>query len=74
MRKLASAASLKATTRQLAHPAVPDIQRAKCADVLNMDLLKPSLVKQDARNAPNSVVTAMDRQGGAQGLTPLPIL
>jgi GR25 family glycosyltransferase involved in LPS biosynthesis len=51
---------------------VPDIQLAKFADVLNMYLLTPSLVKQDARNAPNSVVTAMDRQGNAPPLaTPL---
>lgn len=39
---------------------VPDIQLAKFADVLNMYLLVPSLVKQDARNAPNSVVTVLD--------------
>lgn len=41
---------------------VPDIQLAKFGDVLNMYLLTPSLVKQDARNAPNSVVTVLDRQ------------
>lgn len=40
---------------------VPDIQLAKFADVLNMYLLVPSLVKQDARNAPNSVVTVLDK-------------
>jgi hypothetical protein len=40
---------------------VPDIQLAKFADVLNMYLLVPSLVKQDARNAPNSVVTVLDQ-------------
>ena len=41
---------------------VPDIQLAKFADVLNMYLIKPALVKQDARNAPNSVVTVLDQQ------------
>lgn len=41
---------------------VPDIQLAKFADVLNMYLIEPSLVKQDARNAPNSVVTVLDKQ------------
>ncbi|MCX7400765.1 MAG: hypothetical protein NT138_24065 [Planctomycetales bacterium] len=42
MRKLASAASLKATTRQLAHPAVPDIQRASAyqAGVVKTDELR----------------------------------
>jgi len=40
---------------------VPDIQLAKFADVLNMYLLVPSIVKQDARNAPNSVVTVLDQ-------------
>ena len=40
---------------------VPDIQLAKFADVLNMYLLGPSIVKQDARNAPNSVVTVLDK-------------
>lgn len=40
---------------------VPDIQLAKFADTLNMYLLVPSLVKQDARNAPNSVVTVLDK-------------
>ena len=41
---------------------VPDIQLAKFGDLLNMYLLTPSLVKQDARNAPNSVVTVLDQQ------------
>jgi GR25 family glycosyltransferase involved in LPS biosynthesis len=41
---------------------VPDIQLAKFGDVLNMYLIKPSIVKQDARNAPNSVVTVLDQQ------------
>lgn len=47
---------------------VPDIQLAKFADVLNMYLLVPSIVKQDARNAPNSVVTVLDKnaQNGRQ--------
>lgn len=40
---------------------VPDIQLAKFADVLNMYLLVPSIVKQDPRNAPNSVVTVLDK-------------
>ena len=40
---------------------VPDIQLARFADVLNMYLLQPTIVKQDARNAPNSVVTEMDK-------------
>jgi GR25 family glycosyltransferase involved in LPS biosynthesis len=40
---------------------VPDIQLAKFADVLNMYLLVPSLVQQDARNAPNSIVTVLDK-------------
>ena len=39
---------------------VPDIQLAKFADVLNMYLIVPSIVKQDAKNAPNSVVTVLD--------------
>ena len=53
---------------------VPDIQLAKFADVLNMYLIQPSIVKQDARNAPNSVVTAMDKQGvNAQPVTPLSV-
>jgi len=39
---------------------VPDIQLAKFADQLNMYLLVPSIVKQDARNAPQSVVTVLD--------------
>jgi len=30
--------------------------------VLNMYLLTPSIVKQDMRNAPNSVVTVLDQQ------------
>jgi len=41
---------------------VPDIQLAKFGDTLNMYLITPSLVKQDARNAPNSVVTVLDQQ------------
>ena len=41
---------------------VPDIQLAKFADVLNMYLLTPSIVKQDMNNAPNSVVTVLDQQ------------
>lgn len=41
---------------------VPDIQLAKFADVLNMYLLTPSIVKQDARNAPQSIVTVLDQQ------------
>ena len=41
---------------------VPDIQLAKFADVFNMYLLTPSIVKQDAQNAPNSVVTVLDQQ------------
>jgi GR25 family glycosyltransferase involved in LPS biosynthesis len=41
---------------------VPDIQLAKFADVLNMYLIVPSIVKQDARNAPKSVVTVLDSQ------------
>jgi len=41
---------------------VPDIQLAKFADMLNMYLLTPSIVKQDMRNAPNSVVTVLDQQ------------
>ena len=41
---------------------VPDIQLAKFADVLNMYLIQPQIVKQDARNAPNSVVTVLDQQ------------
>ena len=41
---------------------VPDIQLASFGDVLNMYLIKPSIVKQDARNAPNSVVTVLDQQ------------
>jgi hypothetical protein len=41
---------------------VPDIQLAKFADVFNMYLLTPSIVKQDARNAPHSVVTVLDQQ------------
>ena len=41
---------------------VPDIQLAKFGDVLNMYLIKPSIVKQDARNAPNSIVTVLDQQ------------
>jgi hypothetical protein len=41
---------------------VPDIQLAKFGDVLNMYLITPSLVKQDARNAPHSVVTVLDQQ------------
>ena len=41
---------------------VPDIQLAKFADVLNMYLIKPSLVKQDANNAPKSIVTVLDQQ------------
>lgn len=40
---------------------VPDIQLAKFADVLNMYLLVPSLVSQDARNAPHSIVTVLDK-------------
>jgi len=40
---------------------VPDIQLAKFADVLNMYLCVPSLVQQDARNAPNSIVTVLDK-------------
>ena len=40
---------------------VPDIQLAKFADVLNMYLLVPSLVQQDARNAPQSIVTVLDK-------------
>jgi hypothetical protein len=40
---------------------VPDIQLAKFADVLNMYLIVPSIVKQDARNAPISVVTVLDK-------------
>jgi GR25 family glycosyltransferase involved in LPS biosynthesis len=44
---------------------VPDIQLAKFADVLNMYLLVPSLVQQDARNAPNSVVTVLDKNAQA---------
>ena len=40
---------------------VPDIQLARFADVLNMYLLQPTIVKQDARNAPNSVVTELDK-------------
>ena len=39
---------------------VPDIQLAKFADVLNMYLVQPSLVRQDSRNAPHSLVTAID--------------
>jgi GR25 family glycosyltransferase involved in LPS biosynthesis len=39
---------------------VPDIQLARFADVLNMYLLQPTIVKQDPRNAPNSVVTELD--------------
>ena len=41
---------------------VPDIQLAKFADVLNMYLITPGIVKQDARNAPHSVVTVLDQQ------------
>ncbi len=41
---------------------VPDIQLASFGDVLNMYLIKPSIVRQDARNAPNSVVTVLDQQ------------
>jgi hypothetical protein len=41
---------------------VPDIQLAKFADVLNMYLLTPSIVKQDMHNAPISVVTVLDQQ------------
>ena len=40
---------------------VPDIQLAKFADIFNMYLIVPSIVKQDARNAPNSVVTVLDK-------------
>jgi GR25 family glycosyltransferase involved in LPS biosynthesis len=40
---------------------VPDIQLAKFADVLNMYLIVPSIVQQDARNAPISVVTVLDK-------------
>ena len=50
---------------------VPDIQLAKFADVLNMYLLQPSIVKQDARNAPNSVVTQLDKQRGGGSAVPL---
>jgi hypothetical protein len=42
---------------------VPDIQLARFADVLNMYLLQPTIVKQDPRNAPNSVVTELDTKG-----------
>jgi GR25 family glycosyltransferase involved in LPS biosynthesis len=41
---------------------VPDIQLAKFGDLLNMYLIKPSIVQQDARNAPNSIVTVLDQQ------------
>lgn len=41
---------------------VPDIQLAKFADVFNMYLLTPSIVKQDAQNAPHSVVSVLDQQ------------
>jgi hypothetical protein len=41
---------------------VPDIQLAKFGDTLNMYLIQPSIVKQDARNALHSVVTVLDQQ------------
>jgi GR25 family glycosyltransferase involved in LPS biosynthesis len=41
---------------------VPDIQLAKFGDTLNMYLINPSIVKQDARNALHSVVTVLDQQ------------
>jgi GR25 family glycosyltransferase involved in LPS biosynthesis len=46
---------------------VPDIQLAKFADVLNMYLIVPSIVKQDSRNAPKSVVTVLDSQARNPG-------
>ena len=40
---------------------VPDIQLAKFADIFNMYLIVPSIVQQDARNAPTSIVTVLDK-------------
>jgi len=45
---------------------VPDIQLAKHADVLNMYMIQPQIVRQDRHNAPNSVVTMFDTAAANQ--------
>ena len=52
---------------------VPDIQLAKFADVLNMYLITPSIVRQDRNNAPKSVVTVLDQQATNPTPNPTPM-